>query len=66
MSEEKTVETKKETKKVDPPAKRKIIQIQTQSTTTGKIAVAALCDDGTIWYRYMMDEYGDWTQVKPL
>lgn len=66
MSEEKPVEAKKETKKVDPPSKRKIIQIETSSKPTGQIIVTALCDDGTIWYRSLIQDYGDWVQVKPI
>lgn len=46
------------------PHKKKIIQLSTSTTTTGKIMVTVLCDDGSIWYRYLTD--GDWTMVKPL
>lgn len=43
---------------------RKVIHIDTGTTTTGQIILVALCDDGTIWYRSLMTEnYGEWTRV---
>ena len=48
------------------PTKRKVVQMSTSTTTTGKIVVTVLCEDGTIWYRHLTDEYGEWAQLKPL
>lgn len=61
-------ETKPEVKeggKLEAP-KRKAIQITSSTTTTGRIIITALCNDGTMWWRDAISDYGDWTQVKPL
>ena len=66
-------ETKPEVKPELPKAegkletvKRKAVQITTATTTTGRIILTALCNDGTIWWRDAMADYGDWTQIKSL
>lgn len=46
--------------------KRMFVNIATSTTTTGRIVVTALCNDGTIWYRDIADELQSWTQVKGL
>lgn len=57
-------ETKPEVKESAP--KRKAIQITSSTTTTGRTIITALCNDGTMWWRDAISDYGDWTQVKPL
>jgi hypothetical protein len=58
-------ETKSEVKK-EAPAKRKAIHISTATTTTGRIVVTALCDDGSIWKRDLMSEKDPWTEIPSL
>ena len=45
---------------------RKVIQISTSTTNTGQVIVTALCNDGTMWFRVVTSEYGDWHKVKAI
>lgn len=58
-------ETKTELKQESGP-KRKITQISTATTNTGRIVIIALCSDGTIWRRDAMLDDTEWKQVSGL
>jgi hypothetical protein len=57
--------TEKETKtevKLET-TKRKVIQITSSPTNTGRTIVVALCNDGTIWWRDAMSVSTEWTRI---
>jgi hypothetical protein len=60
MADEKT-----ELKQESGP-KRKITQITTATTNTGRLIVIALCNDGTLWRRDAMLDDVVWKQVNGL
>ena len=60
MADEKT-ELKQE---VGP--KRKITQITTATTNSGRIIVTALCNDGTLWRRDVINDSTEWDQIRGI
>ena len=60
MADEKT-----ELKQESGP-KRKITQITTTTTNSGRIIVTALCNDGTLWRRDVINDITEWEQLKGI
>lgn len=60
MADEKT-ELKQES-----GSKRKITQITTATTNSGRIIVTALCNDGTLWRRDVINDSTEWEQIKGI
>ena len=58
-------EVKQESKQ-ESKTKRTFVNISTSTTTTGRIIVFALCNEGNIWYRDILDDQQSWTKVKGL
>jgi hypothetical protein len=46
--------------------KRKITQIATATTNSGRIIVTALCNDGTLWRRDVINDSTEWEQIKSI
>jgi hypothetical protein len=60
MADEKT-----ELKQESGP-QRKITQIATATTNSGRIIVTALCNDGTLWRRDVINDSTEWEQLKGI
>ena len=45
---------------------RKIIQISTSTTNTGRVVVTALFNDGTICHRDVLSQDDTWRQIKGM
>ena len=58
-------ETKTELKQETAP-KRKIIQISSATTNAGRIIVIALCSDGTLWRRDVINDSTEWEQIRGI
>lgn len=61
MADETKTELKQET-----VSKRKITQITTATTNSGRIIVTALCNDGTLWRRDVINDSTEWEQIKGI
>ncbi len=64
MATEKTEQELKDKPEAKQP--RKIIQISTSTTNTGRIVVTALCNDGTVWHRDVASSDEMWRQIKGM
>ena len=62
MADEKTELAKIEL----PNPKRKITQISTATTNAGRIIVVALCADGTLWRRDVINDSTEWEQIRGI
>ena len=46
---------------------RKIVQIALSSASSGALSLCALCEDGTLWMKFVVDAgESDWVQVPEI